>query len=429
MAALDEGITTVVMGIGDLNGILRGKRIPISHWPTIREEGMALSNAIFAMDMNCDIWDTPYANMGTGYPDVRVFPLSEKPHLMPWDPGAAFVMGRVEKEHGGPLEIDPRNALVKVTEKASSMGLNVLIGAELEFFLLDPETLQPRDSGIQVYGLERAMELEPVLGPIRDQLVAAGIPIEQSNPEYAPGQVEVNIRYSDALETADRVVAFRGMVKQLAVTHGYVASFMAKPFFEHSGNGFHVHHSATDDSGKNLFASGGHLSDLGTSYLAGLRKHMMELAVFSAPNPNAYRRRQPYTFCPINNAWGVDNRTVGLRVIEGPDKIVRVEQRDASADANPYLLLAGQIAAGLAGIEGGWDPGPAETGDGYANEAADPLPLELGSAIALAQDSNLIKSVFDPDLLGIYLSQAAREIEFIGAQVTPLERERYLRSF
>ncbi len=429
MAGVGEDITTVVMGIGDLNGILRGKRIPISHWQTIHDDGMALSNAMFAMDMTCDIWDTPYANMGTGYPDVKVFPLSDVPHPMPWDPGAAFVMGRVEKEHGGPLEIDPRNALVGVMERVASMGLTIKIGAELEFFLLDPETLEPRDQGIQVYGLERAMELEPVLGPIRNDLVAAGIPIEQSNPEYAPGQVEVNIRYADALETADRVVAFRGMVKQLAIAHGFVATFMAKPFFDISGNGFHVHHSAWDSDGRNLFADGGHLSAMGKSYVAGLRRHMAELAVFSAPNPNAYRRRQPYSFCPINNAWGVDNRTVGIRVIEGLDRAVRVEQRDASADANPYLLLAGQIAAGIDGVEAGWDPGPPETGDGYANSEVDPLPLDLATAVGLARESDLIKKTFDPDLMGIYLGQAERELEFIGAQVTPIERQRYLRNF
>lgn len=429
MSGLTDGVSTVVMGVGDLNGILRGKRIPISHWPTIRSEGMALSNAMFAMDMTCDIWDTPYANMGTGYPDVRVFPLTETLHPMPWDPGSVFVMGKVEKEHGGPLEIDPRNALVKVLDKASTMGYEILIGAELEFFLLDPETLRPRDSGIQVYGLERAMELEHVLGPIRNDLVAAGIPIEQSNPEYAPGQVEVNIRYSNALETADRVVAFRGMVKQLAIAHGYVATFMAKPFFDLSGNGFHVHHSIQGRDGKNLFADNGHLSAVGMNYLAGMQRHMGELAVFSAVTPNAYRRRQPYTFSPINNAWGVDNRTVGLRIIEGPDKVVRIEQRDGSADSNPYLLLAGQIAAGLEGIEHGWEPDEPEIGDGYASERAEPIPTELGTAVALAEQSKLIADYFDPYLMGIYLGQAQREIEFISAQVTPVEQSRYLRSF
>lgn len=428
MSASVEAITTVVMGIGDLNGILRGKRIPLSHWPTIQEEGMALSNAMFAMDMTCDIWDTPYTNMGTGYPDVRIFPQSDVLHPMLWDPGAGFVMGRAQKEDGGPLEIDPRNALLQVAARAEELGYQVMIGAELEFFLLDPETLLPRQAGIQVYGLERAMELEHVLGPIRNDLVAAGIPIEQSNPEYAPGQVEVNIRFAEAVETADRVVAFRGMVKQLAIAHGYVASFMAKPFFDISGNGFHVHHSALSE-GRNIFADGGHLSTIGLQYLGGLRRHMAELTVFAAPTPNSYRRRQPYSFCPINNAWGVDNRTVGLRVIEGHDKSVRIEQRDASADANPYLLLAGQMAAGLAGIEEEMDPGPPENGDAYANQEADPLPTDLVAAIALARSSKLIGSTYDPDLVGIYLEQAQREVEFVSAQVTPVEQTRYLRSF
>ena len=256
MAVPDKSISTVVMGVGDLNGILRGKRIPASHWPIVVDEGMALSNAMFALDMTCDIWDTPFTNMGTGYPDVKIFPGTAVLHPMPWDPGAAFVMGRAKKEDGEPLEIDPRNALIKVSSLAEELGYRVMIGAELEFFLLDPVTLRPRQDGIQVYGLERAMELEGVLGPIRNELIAAGIPIEQSNPEYAPGQVEVNIRFAEALETADHVVAFRGMVKQLAITHGYVATFMAKPFFDLSGNGFHVHHSIQAD-GRNLFADGG----------------------------------------------------------------------------------------------------------------------------------------------------------------------------
>ncbi|MDH5294002.1 MAG: glutamine synthetase family protein, partial [Acidimicrobiia bacterium] len=293
---------------------------------------------------------------------------------------------------------------------------------------LDPETLRPTDSGIQVYGLERAMEFEHVLGPIRNDLVTAGIPIEQSNPEYAPGQVEVNIRYAEALETADRVVAFRGMVKQLAIAHGYVATFMSKPFFDLSGSGFHVHHSLWKD-GTNLFADGGHLSGLGRQYLAGMQRRMAETAVFSASTPNAYRRRQPYTFCPINNAWGVDNRTCGLRVIEGHDKAVRVEQRDGSADCNPYLLLASQIAAGLEGIENGWKPERQETGDGYASETATPLPTDLKTAVGLARQSEFVAGLMNSDMLEIYLGQAERELDFVGAQVTPVEQERYLRNF
>ena len=209
------------------------------------------------------------------------------------------------------------------------MGYEVRIGTELEFYLLDKETLKPRDRGIQVYGLPRAAELEHVLGPIRRHLTAVDIPIEQSNPEYAAGQVEVNIRFDEALIAADRVVTFRGLVKELGNTHGYHATFMSKPFFAESGNGFHVHHSLWQD-GKNLMADNGALSKLGRHYLAGMQKHMAEMSMVSATTPNAYRRRQPYTFCPINTAWGVDNRTVGLRIILGADNAVRVEKRDLS---------------------------------------------------------------------------------------------------
>ncbi len=428
MNQLPEGTQTVVMGIGDLNGLLRGKRIPATHWPVIVEEGMAMSNAILALDMTCDIWDTLYTNMGTGYPDLRVYPLTGTAHPMPWDPGAVFVFGRAEDEHGQSIPIDPRNVLARVTERAASMGYEVRIGAELEFYLLDPVTLRPRESGIQVYGLERAMELEQVLGPIRNDLVTAGIPIEQSNPEYAPGQVEVNIRFGEALDTADRVVAFRGMVKQLAIAHGCRATFMSKPFFELSGNGFHVHHSLWKGD-ENVFASNGKLSDIGRAYLGGMRSRIVESSICAASTPNAYRRRQAYSFCPINDTWGYDNRTIALRVLEGQDGSTRVEQRDGSADTNPYLLMATQIAAGLDGIENNTDPGDPELGDGYVNEQAAPLPTDQTTALEVARSSEWLTDLLGPELLGVWLSQAERELEFVNAQVTPVEVDRYLGNF
>ncbi|MEO1000881.1 MAG: glutamine synthetase family protein, partial [Pseudomonadota bacterium] len=347
--SLPPGTHTVAMGVGDLNGVMRGKRIPSTHWEHICEAGNALSVAMFAIDMTSDVWDTPYVNFDNGYPDMHMFPAT-KPVALPWEPGVAFCLGRAETMDHEPVPIDPRNALMRQVARAEAMGFEVKVGTEVEFHLLDPETKRPRDEGIQVYNLGRAAELEHVLGPIRQQINEAGIPIEQSNPEYAPGQVEVNIRYGGALEGADRIVMFRSLVKQLAMAHGYLATFMAKPFFEDSGNGFHTHHSLWKD-GQNVFSDGGKLSAVGRSYLAGMQKRMGEMAICGAMTPNAYRRRQPFSFCPVNTTWGVDNRTVGLRVIEGAPSAVRVEKRDGSADCNPYLLLAAEIAAGLDGIE------------------------------------------------------------------------------
>lgn len=423
---LPEGTHTVVLGAGDANGILRGKRIPASHWPTICESGSALSIAMLAIDMNCDVWDTPYVNFDNGYPDMHLFP-DGPAYAVPWEEGVAFCFGRLEGKDHKPVPIDPRNALINVLKRAEDMGYEVQIGAELEFYLLDPETMKPRDSGIQVYGLSRAAELEHVLGPIRRHLNDVGIPIEQSNPEYAAGQVEVNIRYGEALQSADRAVAFRSLVKELAVSQNYTATFMSKPFFEESGSGFHVHHSLWK-GGKNAFSDGGQINDLGLSYLAGMQNRMAEMSLASATTPNAYRRRQPYTFCPINNAWGGDNRTVGLRVIDGSDTAVRVEKRDGSADCNPYYLLACEIAAGLEGIEKGMKPGAKVEGNAYEVEDADPIPTDLQTAIDLAKESEFMSNVYGEHGLGIMIQQAERELEFFASQVTPVEVERYMTS-
>ncbi|MCE2516470.1 MAG: glutamine synthetase [Alphaproteobacteria bacterium] len=429
--SLPEGTHTVVMGVGDANGIMRGKRIPASHWEAVCREGNALSASLFAIDVTCDIWDTPYVNFDNGYPDMHIFPYGE-PFALPWEPGVAMVMGRAEDMAHQPVPIDPRNVLLRQLDRAEAMGYEIKIGTELEFFLLDPETMQPKDKGIQVYGLERAAELEHVLGPIRRQINACGIPIEQSNPEYAPGQVEVNIRYDDALIAADRVVIFRSLVKQLALAHGYKATFMAKPFFELSGNGFHAHYSLWKD-GVNVFADNGKINATGLSFIAGLQSRMAETSVCGASTVNGYRRRQPDSFCPINASWGIDNRTAGLRVIEGKDSAVRVEKRDAGADCNPYLLLATDIAAGLDGIEQAMTPGPRSDGNAYKDTTLDPLPLDLGDAIARARASDWLKDVMTEIQWEMYLQMCEREWQFylddINNRVSAFERDRYMGNF
>ncbi len=423
--ALPEAVHTVALGVGDMNGIMRGKRIPATHWDAICAHGCALSISLLAMDMTCDVWDTPYVNFDTGYPDMHVFP-NARPVALAFEPGVAICMGRTEGMDHQPVPIDPRNALVRQVARASALGFEVKVGTELEFYLLDPDTGQPVDKGIQVYSLVRAAAFEHVLGPIRQHINDAGIPIEQSNPEYAAGQVEVNIRYDEALVAADRVIMFRTLVKQLAEQHGLLATFMAKPFFERSGSGFHTHYSLWRDK-ENVFSHEGKLSPLGRHFLAGLQTRMVEMTIAGATTPNAYRRRQPYTFCPINATWGIDNRTVGLRVLEGSPSAVRIEKRDGSADCNPYYLLACEIAAGLDGIEKSMEPPPMTVGNGYEAEA-EALPADLRDAIARARGSAFMREVCGNEGLEILLQQAEREQDFIAAQVTPRETERYLRN-
>ena len=424
---LPEGTHTVILGVGDLNGLMRGKRIPADQWPRICGSGNALAMSLFTMDMTCDVWETPVVGFANGFPDCHIFPM-HPPVAVPWERGVAMCFARAEGMDHGPLTVDPRQALLRQVERAAAIGIDLQVGTELEFYLLDPDTGRPRDKGNDCYGLARAAELEPVLGPMRRELTEMGIPIEQSNPEYAAGQVEVNIRYDSAMIAADRVVMFRSLVKQLAARHGLNATFMAKPFIDESGNGFHLHYSLWSE-GKNIFADAGKLNDLGRHFLGGMQQRMAEASICGAATVNAYRRRQPLSFCPVNASWGLDNRTVALRVIEGSDSAVRIEKRDAGADCNPYLLMAADIAAGLDGIEGKTEPTAITTGNAYEDDNAPTIPLDLADAISLARNSGWLRDVLGADQHEIWLQQAERELAFFNQQVTPFETARYLGTF
>ena len=424
---LPEGTHTVILGLGDLNGLMRGKRIPADQWPRICNSGNALAMSLFTMDMTCDVWETPVVGFANGFPDCHIFPM-HPPVAVPWEPGVAMCFARAEGMDHGPLTVDPRQALLRQVERAAAIGIDLQVGTELEFYLLDPDTGRPRDKGNDCYGLARAAELEPVLGPMRRELTEMGIPIEQSNPEYAAGQAEVNIRYDSAMIAADRVVMFRSLVKQLVARHGLNATFMAKPFIDESGNGFHLHYSLWSE-GKNIFADAGKLNDRGRHFLGGMQQRMAEASICGAATVNAYRRRQPLSFCPVNASWGLDNRTVALRVIEGSDSAVRIEKRDAGADCNPYLLMAADIAAGLDGIEGKTEPTAITTGNAYEDDNAPPIPLDLAEAISLARNSGWLRDVLGADQHEIWLQQAERELTFFNQQVTPFETARYLGTF
>ena len=425
--SLPEGTHTVILGVGDLNGLMRGKRIPADQWPRICGSGNALAMSLFTMDMTCDVWETPVVGFANGFPDCHIYPM-HPPVAVPWEPGVAMCFARAEGMDHGPLTVDPRQALLRQVERAAAIGIDLQVGTELEFYLLDPNTGRPRDKGNDCYGLARAAELEPVLGPMRRELAEMGIPIEQSNPEYAAGQVEVNIRYDSAMIAADRVVMFRSLVKQLAARHDLNATFMAKPFIDESGNGFHLHYSLWSE-GKNIFADAGKLNDLGRHFLGGMQQRMAEASICGAATVNAYRRRQSLSFCPVNASWGLDNRTVALRVIEGSDSSIRIEKRDAGADCNPYLLMAADIAAGLDGIEGKTEPTAITTGNAYEDDNAPPIPLDLADAISLARNSGWLRDVLGADQHEIWLQQAERELAFFNQQVTPFETARYLGTF
>lgn len=426
---LPEQTHTVELAVADTHGILRGKRIPATRWPQASEDGIAMANIVFSWTPRCEIreddtWVTP----SDGWPDMHLLPIPDTLRAVPWRPGAAMVLCDPCTEGGDPVAVSPRAVLRRVLDRAAELGFEVRIGFEIEFYLLDAATRMPREDDIQCYGIARGSAYEPVLAPMRNQLCDFGIPIEASNVEYAPGQIEVNIRYDEALRTADNAVLFRNAVREIAAQHGFLASFMAKIWHEQSGSGMHLHQSLWAD-GRNVFADNGQLSETGRHYLGGLQRHMPDLTLLGSPTPNALKRREPYTFCPTNNTWGIDNRTTALRVVPGRESAVRIEQRDGSADCNPYLAMAAQIAAGLDGIEQSLEPSPVCSGDAYADETASALPTTIPEAADMLEHSALATRVFGKQLIDNLVAGARHEHHYVHSRVSDVERERYLDVF
>lgn len=424
---LPDGVHTVVLGIGDLNGILRGKRVTAAHWPSVRRRGIALDNTFFAMDVGSLLIPNGYSGRDTGFPDLQILPRGPL-RPIPWEPGVALVLGRAQERDGTGIPIDPRRPLLRAVAQAAELGFSVRLAAELEFYLVDPQTRRPLQTRAECYGLGRAAELEPVLGPLRRGLERMGIPVEQSNPEFSAGQVEVNLRHAPALDAIDHAVIFRGMVKQFARLHGLTATFMPKPFAEAAGSGFHLHHSLWRD-GANAFAEAGRLSEAGRHYLGGLQAMAAEASLVGSAHPNAYRRRRPYTYAPVDASWGVDNRSVAFRVMEGigpeDDGMVRVEDRTASADCNPYLFAAAGLAAGLRGMAQRIEPTRPSPGDAYGAASRAPLPRTIQEAMAAARASAFLAEALGATERDLLVLQAERELESLDVEIPPAEIARY----
>lgn len=418
----EKKIQTIEAGFGDLQGSLRGKRIPARQFLKILEPGFNLCKAALAWDIQCGIFPIDLVSFDNGYPDLVAKPILESFKEIPWREGSAFVLCDLFDEHGAPLDVAPREVLRRVVAKANALGYRPVIGAELEFYLLNAQR-KPYYEGIQCYSLYRGTELEFILKEIREQVEAFGIEVEASNTEYGPAQIEINLVYDDAQAIADKTLLFKNAVKEIARKHGLYATFMAKPWAEESGSGFHVHQSLWDlERQANLFAEDPALAG---SYLAGLLATTREFTAFAAPTINSYKRVRDHSFAPINVTWGHDNRTVATRSLLGIGGASRLEQRNGAADANPYLIIAASIAGGLHGIANKLQPPPAQQGDAYL-AAAPRLPETLRESLDLLAASVVAPAFFPRTFLEHFLAVGRHEVSVYDHAVTDWERERYL---
>lgn len=438
----------VDMLIPDMCGILRGKRIGVEAIDKLHEGGVALPGSTYMLDatgQNCETID-----YGTrdGDPDYSCLGVSGTLKPVPWahKPTAQVIASMLTQE-GEPYFADPRFILARAAQPLADMGLTPVTAIELEFYLMDakldeagrPRTAAAPVSGqpqttTQVYGIEELYEFEDFLTDVEDACVAQDVPADTATAEYGPGQYEINLHHvDDPIKACDDAILLKRIIKGVARRHGMTATFMAKPFTDRAGCGMHIHLSLLDKNGKNIFA-GPMDEEIGLPAakalkyaIGGLAKTTKDSMAVFAPNANSYRRFQANSYAPINTAWGVDNRTVSLRIPRADASGMRVEHRIAGADANPYLTMACVLAGVHQGLTKKIEPGPIERDNAYEKPQTD-LPLRWWQALSEFSDSKVLKKYLGAHYCEVYAAARSFENDAFQAQIPPLDYEWYLRT-
>lgn len=426
----------------DPSGVARGKILrPEELLPAYRD-GRPLPCSIQSLDiLGEDVLETGLV-WEEGDSDRPYHPVAGTLTHAPWHdvPTAQLIIESWERD-GSPTPSDPRHALARVVDAYRARGLTPIVAIELEFYLMDRASAQsgkPRPptapNGFTPSHLQACLmqDLEDFSGFLNDVYAGAkrmGLPARTLISEYAPGQFEIVLAHgADAMRAADDAILYKRLVKGMAERHGYVATFMAKPYADLSGSGMHVHVSFSDDKHENLFAGEGneftpHLRHA----IGGLERTMAESMAVFAPNANSYRRFRKNSYAPLAPAWAVDNRTVPLRVTAGKPSSRHLEHRVCGADANPYLALATVLAGIAEGLDKKIEPSAPVVGDGYNNQEAT-LPMNWWRALEVARQSEFLKNHLGDGFANIFLTIKEAECDRFFAAVTDLDFDWYLRN-
>jgi glutamine synthetase len=444
-AASAGEIHTVVTAFPDVYGRLVGKRIHARFFlDEIAEGGMHVCDYLLACDMEMD--PTPgyaFTSWKSGYGDLHAVPDLSSLRRADWLDGTAWVLCDLfDEETGEPIPVAPRNILRRQVERARALGFEPVMASELEFYLFretyeagrerEFRDLRPTAPYIEDYHVLSGAFCEDVIGAIRHHVDASGVAVEFSKGEWGPGQHEINLRYAPALEMADRHVLYKQAAKEIAAARGASLTFMAKLDEKLAGSSLHVHSSLWTPAGEAAFAGDTPLhaslaatgSETFRRYLAGQLAHAPELAFFFAPNANSYKRYQEGSFAPTVVAWSWDNRTAGFRVV-GRGSSLRAECRIPGADANPYLVYAALLAAGLDGIERELDPGPPCPGNVYEVKGLPRVPDNLRDSLDALAESDFARRTFGDVVIDHLLHFGRTELRTYEAAVTDWERVRF----
>lgn len=450
------GMTAVRVVFADQHGLLRGKTVTVGELPNVLREGTGIASSLLAKDTSGrTVFPLFTKETPLGLPELRgaadmvMVPDPLTFRMLPWSPGTGWLLCDLRFTSGGPVPLCTRGLLRSVLDQAG--GLTYRTGLEVEFhlFRLDDPRLGPGDlgqpgaapevgmlnHGYQYLSELRYDELDPMLDVLRSNIEGLGLPLRSMEVEFGPSQVELTLQPADGLGTADAMVLLRSAVKQVAARHGHHATFMCRPHLTGVfSSGWHLHQSVLRD-GVALFApehpgsseSGPPLSPYGTAFLGGLLRHARATSAFSTPTLNGFKRFRSLSLAPDRAVWGRDNRGAMVRVVGDSPSATRLENRIGEPAANPYLYLASQLAAGLEGVAGDLDPGPAAD-EPYATQA-EPLPRSLGEALDALEADQALADRLGKDFVAYYASIKRAELARFGQEVTDWEQREYFRVF
>jgi glutamine synthetase len=429
-------IDTVLTVFPDMAGRLMGKRYAAHYFlEEVVGHGMHACAYLLTVDMEMEpLPGFEMASWGSGYQDMKALPDLRTLRHVPWLEKTALVICDLVTEKGDPIPVSPRQILKSQIARAASLGFRIKMASELEFYLYRDSyesaqqkhfnDLSPVSAYLEDYHILQTSKEEPVIQAIRNHMDAAGIPVENSKGEWGRGQEEINLRYTDALEMADRHLIYKNGAKEIAQQKGYSITFMAKPHADRAGSSCHLHSSLWNRAGtQNLFgrAKG---ETLFQRWVAGQLALGHALTYFFAPTVNSYKRYQAGSFAPTRLVCGEDNRTCGLRLIgEGNGR--RVENRLPGADANPYLAFAATIAAGLYGIEKKLKGPPVFHGNAYETPGLPQVPKTLRDALDAFESERSLRTIFGDVVVDHYAHAGRLEQAAYEQAVTDWERIRY----
>lgn len=429
---LPHGTKALRIGVADLNGQARGKRTLVAFADKLFEDGARMPLSV----LNVDIWGDDIENsplvFQTGDRDGVLRPTERGFVPVPWlDTPTALLPMWMFTEAGEPFAGDPRHALARILDRYAARGWTPQVATELEFYLIDDsgDELKPPPSprsgkrrlGGEILSLRALDAFDGFFSELYEATAAMDIPAETAISEAGMGQFEINLVHGPAMKAADDTWLFKALANGMARKHGFAASFMAKPYADHSGNGMHMHFSVLDETGRNIFDDGTDAgSDLLRSAVAGCLEAMGPSTLIFAPHGPSYDRLVPGAHAPTGISWAYENRTAAIRVPAGPTQARRIEHRVAGGDINPYLMLAVVLGAALDGIERGATPPPPITGNAY--EADLPrIPTDWATAIAVFRDSEIVARLLPRQLVRNYVMTKEQELE-ADADLSPAER-------